>query len=381
MPWWKRWWVMALAALAVVGAVAGVVVMTQGDDDEDKARRTIDTLDDVLETVDDVTIPESTISELSTPEITVPEVSGPAVSLPDAPETTVAPTVAPAEATAVGSTAGLTGFDTTVDVTVLSIVDPAPTEEFLGPEEGNRLVAVQLRVVNTGTADYVDSPSNGAVLFDAADVQYANSFLPTLLGPELFSLRVIPGDVRTGWVTFEIPSDVEPAALMWTPDSGFSDTHARWDLLAAPVTPAKAPGVIVGSTPVGTPIELTGTDSSVTFTVNRLFDPATPAEFFEPEPGWRLVAVELTVLNTGSTPYDESPDVAATIIDALGQQEFSLFSQTLDGPPFEGALSLAPGESATGVITFAVPATSVVVKLQMALEFGFGDQLAELALS
>ncbi|MFV0134729.1 DUF4352 domain-containing protein [Streptomyces sp. HMX87] len=78
-----------------------------------------------------------------------------------------------------GDPLGLTGTQEgeALAVTVVKVVDPAGAEnEFSTPEAGERFVAVQFRLQNTGTAVCSDSPSNGARLVDAQGRQFGSSF-------------------------------------------------------------------------------------------------------------------------------------------------------------------------------------------------------------
>ncbi|MEV0537623.1 hypothetical protein [Kitasatospora sp. NPDC050463] len=72
-----------------------------------------------------------------------------------------------------------------MDVTVVKVVDPASaTDTFSSPKAGMRLVAVQFRLGNTGTAVYDDSPSSGARLADSQGQQFNASITTnTTAGP------------------------------------------------------------------------------------------------------------------------------------------------------------------------------------------------------
>ncbi|MEU5002283.1 hypothetical protein [Streptomyces sp. NPDC021622] len=84
-----------------------------------------------------------------------------------------------------------------LDVAVLKVVDPArTTNQIFAPEPGNRFVAVQFQLKNTGEAPYKDSPVKGAVLVDADGKHFAAAlFAKTSAGP------VDPGGARTGPMT------------------------------------------------------------------------------------------------------------------------------------------------------------------------------------
>ncbi|MBW5486385.1 hypothetical protein GPJ59_32130 [Streptomyces bambusae] len=119
-----------------------------------------------------------------------------------------------------------------LDVTLVQVVDPAPAE---GPgdvpEQDERLVAVQFRLKNTGTAVYKDSPQNGAYLLDTTGQRFAGSPRATAAGAEFPGLVTVrPQDTALGFVTFEVPRDAEPAAVQFAMNSGFADDVGQWAL-------------------------------------------------------------------------------------------------------------------------------------------------------
>ena len=77
-------------------------------------------------------------------------------------------TAAPAPA-GVGDTITLKGSEdgSQLDVTVVKVADPArSSDEYTSPEDGNRWVGVQFRLLNSGSKAYGDSPANGAQIYD-----------------------------------------------------------------------------------------------------------------------------------------------------------------------------------------------------------------------
>src|ERR671930_332946 len=74
-------------------------------------------------------------------------------------------------ASAVGSTVELAGQQDgeKLAVTLVKIVDPAPgADEFMKPDAGNRFVAAQFNIKNTGTVPYQDAPANRTRIVDSA---------------------------------------------------------------------------------------------------------------------------------------------------------------------------------------------------------------------
>ncbi|MGW2546336.1 DUF4352 domain-containing protein [Kitasatospora sp. NPDC001574] len=108
-------------------------------------------------------------------------------------------------------------------------------------------------------------------------------------------------------------------------------------------------------------------------TVVKVVDPAGAKETFQsPKAGTKLVAVQFRLHNTGTTVYKDSPTNGARLIDTEGQQFNSTLGETSAGPGFPGSVTLSPGDTALGYITFAVPATSTIAKVQFTMNSGFG---------
>ncbi|MGH3117106.1 MAG: DUF4352 domain-containing protein [Gaiellales bacterium] len=132
----------------------------------------------------------------------------------------------------VGDAITLHGYDDSLEVRVEleKVLDPAPTEQYFGPSKGKRLVALKLRLVNTGSAIYDDSPSNGATLIDRRDQAYTSTLLPTPSCPDLGSPKIRAGDRRVGCITFEVPKGAKLRSFQFTLESGFGPETAEWEL-------------------------------------------------------------------------------------------------------------------------------------------------------
>ncbi|MEW2527754.1 DUF4352 domain-containing protein [Streptomyces sp. NPDC047071] len=146
------------------------------------------------------------------------------------------PFAAPSAA-ALGTTLSLSGIQSgeRLDVTALKVVDPATgANAYLGPDSGNRFVAVRFRLENTGDGPYKDSPSNGAQLIDTVGQRFDASWVAeTTAGPSFpGSVTLSSGDTALGYVTFELPRTARPEKVQFAMDSGFSDDVGVWDLTA-----------------------------------------------------------------------------------------------------------------------------------------------------
>ncbi|MCX4539702.1 hypothetical protein [Streptomyces sp. NBC_01565] len=114
-----------------------------------------------------------------------------------------------------------------LDVTLVQVVDPASP----APDDSGRLVGVQLRLENTGSAVYKDSPASCAHLLDVAGQRFdgLNATIPAGPGfPETVTLA--PGGTATGFVTFRLPKDAGLAAVQFALNGGLADDVGQWSL-------------------------------------------------------------------------------------------------------------------------------------------------------
>ncbi|WP_055591251.1 DUF4352 domain-containing protein [Streptacidiphilus griseoplanus] len=129
---------------------------------------------------------------------------------------------------------------------------------------------------------------------------------------------------------------------------------------------------------VGDTISLKGMDTKADVTVLKVVDHAKGAdEFTTPESGKRFVAVQFRIRNTGSKAYNDSPSNGAKVLDTEGQGFDASFSDTTAGPSFPGDVTIAPGGTAKGFITFEVPKGAKLDKVQFGLDSGFADQTGQ----
>ncbi|MER8266519.1 DUF4352 domain-containing protein [Streptomyces griseus] len=147
-----------------------------------------------------------------------------------------APEDKPAEPTVakVGDTITLKGQEDgeQVDATLKKVVDPAqPKDEFFAPEDGNRWIAAQFELTNTGKKPYADSPSNGAQVADADGQRFQATFADTKAGPSMTSdAKVPPGEKVLGWITFEVPKASTVVTVQFGLNSGFAEQTGQWKL-------------------------------------------------------------------------------------------------------------------------------------------------------
>ncbi|MEU3312370.1 hypothetical protein ABZ743_06875 [Streptomyces sp. NPDC006662] len=116
-----------------------------------------------------------------------------------------------------------------LDVTLTRVVDPAGAA---APAPGaDRLVAVGLRLENTGTVPYEDFPAPAAHLLDTEGRLYTGLGGATDAGPALpGTVTLAPGRSAAGFVLFRVPERARPAAVQFALDAGRGDAIAQWSL-------------------------------------------------------------------------------------------------------------------------------------------------------
>lgn len=172
----------------------------------------------------------SPIVTVPTNAFTVPAVSIPSThgSAPTAPSSAPSPAQVGGSLTLTGQRAG-----EKMTVTLVKAVDPAQSADDFGqPDKGKHLVAVQVRLTNVGTAAYSDSPTNGARLIDGQGQQYdAEISRDTTVGKSFGGdVKLAPGAVALGVVTFMVADGEKPTTFQFSLDSGFADQTGQWRL-------------------------------------------------------------------------------------------------------------------------------------------------------
>lgn len=149
--------------------------------------------------------------------------------------------------------------------------------------------------------------------------------------------------------------------------------------------PSTAPTV---STPtpagIGSTLTLVGNTpgQKLDVTVVKVVDPAgAENQYSTPEAGTRYVAVQFRLHNTGTVVYQDSPTNGARLIDQQGQQFRPSPYDSAAGPGFGGSVTVIPGDTALGYITFQVPTASTPAKVQFTLDSGFGPSTGQWTVS
>jgi hypothetical protein len=332
----------------------------------------------------DATTAPATTSRPTLPPITLPPPPGtlfpprPDEPEPDPDGPDVDDTLPPVTRNGVvGNTVTMETETTTIDVTLLRVVDPAPEVESAPPEEGHRIVAFEVRFVNVGDSDYEEFPTFGAAIVDEDGEASTELAFGSLAGPEMFSLLLRPGDTRTGWVTLQVPVDVAVAEFQWGPDSGFSGDRVSFDLSESE-PPADASPPTPGDAGLLTAVPATTDELELSVQVLEVVDPA-PVGSFAPDPGFHFVALNVEVTNAGPADYDAFVGGGAWVVSPTGEQYPTTFVDA-DLEPAIGFVELEPEEAATGYLTFQMRDGQVPIKALFTATLGFTQTWAEIDL-
>ncbi|MFF4318087.1 DUF4352 domain-containing protein [Streptomyces sp. NPDC001568] len=117
-------------------------------------------------------------------------------------------------------------------------------------------------------------------------------------------------------------------------------------------------------------------------TLTRVVDPAAPSAAGTNADGGaeRLVSVALRLENTGTVAYEDSPAPATHLLDADGHRFTGTNESTTAGRSFPASLTLAPGDSADGFVTFRLPSDARPAAVQFALDAGLADDVGHWSL-
>lgn len=116
-----------------------------------------------------------------------------------------------------------------LDVTLTRVVDPAVPPP--ADSDADRLVAVQFRLENTGTAVYQDSPAKASHLLDTDGQRFTGSNAATTAGPAFpDTVTLTPGGSALGFVTFRLPDDARLAAVQFALNAGLAGDVGHWSL-------------------------------------------------------------------------------------------------------------------------------------------------------
>ncbi|MFF4432791.1 hypothetical protein ACFYZ4_26970 [Streptomyces sp. NPDC001513] len=145
---------------------------------------------------------------------------------------------------------------------------------------------------------------------------------------------------------------------------------------------------LLGAAPGGSAetISLAGNERGqrLDVTLTQVVDPASPAAGptgeAEADGPDRLLAVRFRLENTGTAVYRDSPAPAAHLLDTTGQRFTGLNDPTTAGVNFPDTVTLDPGGTTEGFVTFRLPQDADPAAVQFALNTGLADDVGQWSL-
>lgn len=101
-------------------------------------------------------------------------------------------------------------------------------------------------------------------------------------------------------------------------------------------------------------------------TVHQVQDPVPPQRYLQPEAGFRWIAVDVTIQNTGNAPLSYNPFYAK--LKTADNREYNATLSAAE-PGLQSG-EQAPGETTRGWITFAIPVDAQLATLSYDPAFG-----------
>lgn len=130
----------------------------------------------------------------------------------------------------VGSTVNV-GGSKGLAVTLNQVIDPASgADQYTTPNAGDRFVAVDVKIVNNGTAAFSDDANSDVTLIGTDNQSYTADFdnVSECTNFNSGQYTLSPGESTTGCVVFQIPDAVNTAKIQFQTQSGLSQSTGEW---------------------------------------------------------------------------------------------------------------------------------------------------------
>lgn len=253
--------------------------------------------------------------------------------------------------------------------------------EFFGPDEGNKFIAVELMIINSSESAKSISTLMQMSVKDEKDQKYdVDLFAASSISGGNLDGELSPGERIRGKVGFQVPESVQNLQFVF--DAAFlSSGKVFVDLGSEPIS-------------VEPPSDLTGSTAMETYDIGDLieinnhtmvvlgWEDVPAGEFLTPEAGNKFVAVEMFFVNNSQDSISISSLLQMTLKDEADRSydiDFSASSEIKDGS-VDG--SLVPGEKVRGKVGYQVP--EGVQNMQFVFDasvFGSGKVIVDLGAS
>jgi len=234
------------------------------------------------------------------------------------------------------------------------------------PPAGGRYLG--LIVVFTAADDQVfDTNPYYVIARDTNGYLYTTSYVPRpadVIVPDLQSQSLAPGNRISGFVGYNLPSDVVLQDVLYLPSS----------YRAIPLVEVAA----AAGPPIGSAVPFTATDGSQATITLQMTDPVSGTTN-APQEGMRFVGLDVVWENTGATVYDANP-TELYLRTAAGDLFYpaGVYREDVSTLPDLAAQPLAPGDRISGFVGYQVPADAVVVAVDYWPESGRRAMIADL---
>jgi hypothetical protein len=116
-------------------------------------------------------------------------------------------------------------------VTLNQVIDPASgADQYTTPNAGDRFVAVDIKIVNNGTAAFSDDANSDVTLIGTDNQSYTADFdnVNECTNFNSGQYTLAPGESTTGCVVFQVPDAVNTAKVQFQIQSGLSQSTGEW---------------------------------------------------------------------------------------------------------------------------------------------------------
>lgn len=256
--------------------------------------------------------------------------------------------------------------------------DSPPGTDFSKPDEGNKFVAVDVLLVNQGSASTSVSTMLQMSLKDATAQKYDVDLTANVAtGSSSPDGEISPGERVRGKVGFQVPQDA--TGLVFVFDASIFGTGKVFVELGPEPIAVEPPAQLAGEQEqimfaIGDIVEI----GNLTLTVNEVTSPPGD-EFNKPNAGNKFVVVDVTLGNKGAEAENISSMMQMHLKDATGQKyDLDLSASVASGGTTPDG-ELAPGEKMRGQAGFQVPENAQGLVFVFDAEvFGHGKVLVAL---
>lgn len=129
---------------------------------------------------------------------------------------------------------------------------------------------------------------------------------------------------------------------------------------------------------LGDTVDIAGRNTKLAVTLVKIVDPAKGSdEFTIPDAGKHFVAVQIKIVNQGTSVYSDDPQADVKVKNAAGETMSIAFATTTAGADMPSSVDLTPGDTALGFVDFQVPDGQKIAQVQYALISLGGDSVAQ----